>query len=85
MLHKGYYRKSSVEKISGRGSQGAWRQKELIGLPPVVTLTLDQKKLEIEFENWVIVDQKLVAEEELEVALWRLSVWLEDFSTVRVL
>jgi hypothetical protein len=23
MLHKDYYRKSSVEKISGRGSQGA--------------------------------------------------------------
>jgi hypothetical protein len=37
MLRKGYYRKSSVEKISGRGSQGAWRQDELIGgKPPVV-------------------------------------------------
>jgi hypothetical protein len=37
MLHKDYYRKSSVEKISGRGSQGAWRQDELIGgKPPVV-------------------------------------------------
>jgi hypothetical protein len=31
MLHKDYYRKSSVENISGRGSQGAWRQDELIG------------------------------------------------------
>jgi stalled ribosome alternative rescue factor ArfA len=31
MLHKGYYRKSSVEKNnSGRGSQEAWRQDELI-------------------------------------------------------
>jgi hypothetical protein len=29
MLHKDYYRKSSVGKqISGRGSQGAWRQNE---------------------------------------------------------
>jgi hypothetical protein len=33
MLHKKYYRKTSIEKkkISGRGSQGAWRQDELIG------------------------------------------------------
>jgi hypothetical protein len=38
MLHKDYYRKSSVErKISGRGSQGAWREDEVIGgKPPVV-------------------------------------------------
>jgi hypothetical protein len=38
MLHKDYYRKGSVgEKISGRGSQGAWRQDKLIGgKPPVV-------------------------------------------------
>jgi hypothetical protein len=36
-LHKDYYRKSSVEKICGRGSQGAWHQDELIGFkPPVV-------------------------------------------------
>jgi hypothetical protein len=41
MLHKAYYRKSSVgEKTSGRRSQGAWRQKEWIGgKPPVLTLT----------------------------------------------
>jgi hypothetical protein len=39
MLHKDYYHKSSVEKICGRGSQGAWRQDELIGgKPPVVKL-----------------------------------------------
>jgi hypothetical protein len=31
MLHKGYDRKGSVEKISGRDPQGAWRQDELIG------------------------------------------------------
>jgi hypothetical protein len=31
MLHKDYYRKFSVEKKSGRESQGAWRQDELIG------------------------------------------------------
>jgi hypothetical protein len=39
MLHKGYDGKDSVEKknISDRGSQGAWRQDELIGgRPPVV-------------------------------------------------
>jgi hypothetical protein len=38
MLHKDYYRRSSTEKkISGRESQGAWRQDELIGgKPPVV-------------------------------------------------
>jgi hypothetical protein len=38
MLHKDYYRKSLVEKkISGRESQGAWRQAELIdSKPPVV-------------------------------------------------
>jgi hypothetical protein len=30
-LHKDYYRKGSVEKISGRGSQGGWRQGELLG------------------------------------------------------
>jgi hypothetical protein len=35
--------------------------------------------------NWVIVDQNLVVEEELEVGLWRLSVWLEDLFIVRVL
>jgi hypothetical protein len=28
---------------------------------------------------------KLVVEEELEVSLWRLSVWLEDLVTVRLL
>jgi hypothetical protein len=32
MLHKDYYCKSSVgKKISGRESQGAWRQDEVIG------------------------------------------------------
>jgi hypothetical protein len=31
MLHKDYYRKGSVEKKSGRKSQEAWRQDELIG------------------------------------------------------
>jgi hypothetical protein len=38
MLHKDYYRKGSVDKtISGRESQVAWRQDELIsGKPPVV-------------------------------------------------
>jgi hypothetical protein len=38
LLHKDYYRRSSAEKKkSGRGSQGAWRQDELIGgKPPVV-------------------------------------------------
>jgi hypothetical protein len=38
MLHKDYYRKGSVEKrLSGRESQGVWRQDELIGgKPPVV-------------------------------------------------
>jgi hypothetical protein len=37
MLHKDYYRKGSVKKNSGRGSEGAWRQAELIGgKPPVV-------------------------------------------------
>jgi hypothetical protein len=39
MLHKDYYRKGSVEKkeITGRESQGACRQDELIGgKPPVV-------------------------------------------------
>jgi hypothetical protein len=37
-IERDYYRKSSVEKnISGCGSQGAWRQDELIGgKPPVV-------------------------------------------------
>jgi hypothetical protein len=37
MLHKDYYRNSSVEKkISGRGFQGAWRQDEQIGGKPQV-------------------------------------------------
>jgi hypothetical protein len=31
MLHKDYYRKGSVEKSSGRGSQGAYRQDEFTG------------------------------------------------------
>jgi hypothetical protein len=37
-IHKGYDRKGSVKKkISGRESQGAYRQDELIGgKPPVV-------------------------------------------------
>jgi hypothetical protein len=34
MLHKDYYRKGSVEKTSGRESQGAWLQDELIGGKP---------------------------------------------------
>jgi hypothetical protein len=37
ILYKDYYRKGSVEKISGRESQGAWRQDEIIGgNPPIV-------------------------------------------------
>jgi hypothetical protein len=37
MLHKDYYRKSSVEKIFGLDPRKAWRQDELIdGKPPVV-------------------------------------------------
>jgi hypothetical protein len=38
MLHKDYYRKSSVKKnSSGRETQGAWRQEEMTaGKPPVV-------------------------------------------------
>jgi hypothetical protein len=37
MLHKDYDGKDSVEKISGRDSQGVWRQDEKIsGKPPVV-------------------------------------------------
>jgi hypothetical protein len=37
MLHKDYDCKDSVEKVSGRDSQGAWRQDELIGgKPPVI-------------------------------------------------
>jgi hypothetical protein len=31
MLHKDYDRKGSVEKINGRGSQGAWRWDKLMG------------------------------------------------------
>jgi hypothetical protein len=39
MLCTGHNRKSSVEKNTGRGSQGAWRQDELIfSKPPVVKL-----------------------------------------------
>jgi hypothetical protein len=40
-LHKDYYRKSSVEKVSGRGSQGAWRQDELNGRKPPVVSNFD--------------------------------------------
>jgi hypothetical protein len=38
MLHKDYYRKSSVgKKISGRGPQEDWRQNELfVGKPLVI-------------------------------------------------
>jgi hypothetical protein len=37
MLQKDYDFKVSVEQISGRESQGAWRQDELMGgKPPVV-------------------------------------------------
>jgi hypothetical protein len=37
MLHKDYYRKGSVEKISGPSSQEAWREDGMIGgKPPVV-------------------------------------------------
>jgi hypothetical protein len=36
MLHKDYYRKISFKKISGRGSQGAGRQDELMGGQPSV-------------------------------------------------
>jgi hypothetical protein len=37
MLHKDYDRKGSVEKNTGRESQVAWRQDELIGgTPPVL-------------------------------------------------
>jgi hypothetical protein len=37
MLHKDYDSRCSIEKKSGRESQGAWREDELIaGKPPVV-------------------------------------------------
>jgi hypothetical protein len=37
MLHNDYNRKCSVEKNTGRESQGAYRQEKLIGSkPPVV-------------------------------------------------
>jgi hypothetical protein len=37
MLYKDYDLNGSAEKISGRESQGVWRQDELIGgKPPVV-------------------------------------------------
>jgi hypothetical protein len=37
MLHEVYNLKCSVEKNTGRGSQGDWRQNELIrGKPPVI-------------------------------------------------
>jgi hypothetical protein len=36
MLHKDYDRKGSAEKISGRESQGAWLEDELIGGKPRV-------------------------------------------------
>jgi hypothetical protein len=36
MLHEDYDRKGSVEKISGREFQVAWRQDELIGGKPLV-------------------------------------------------
>jgi hypothetical protein len=42
ILHKDYYRKSSAEKsMSGRGSQGTWRQDELIGGKPPVIINTD--------------------------------------------
>jgi hypothetical protein len=41
MLHKDKYRKSLVEKISGRDSQGAWRQDELIRDKPAVVSYYD--------------------------------------------
>jgi hypothetical protein len=37
MLQKDYDRKGSVEKVSVRESQGAWRQDDVIGgKPPVI-------------------------------------------------
>jgi hypothetical protein len=42
MLHKDYYNQSSIEKISGRGSQEAWSQDELI-----------DRNLPVEKEIWV--------------------------------
>jgi hypothetical protein len=36
MLQKDYDHKGSVEKISDREAQGAWRQDELIGGKPLV-------------------------------------------------
>jgi hypothetical protein len=41
MLYEEYNLKFSVEQNTGRGSQGAWHQEELIGgKEPVVKLTL---------------------------------------------
>jgi hypothetical protein len=44
MLHKGYYRKGSVKKISGCPSQGAWCQDELIGGKLTVVIDFDFSK-----------------------------------------
>jgi hypothetical protein len=53
MLHKYYDCKGSVEKkISGRESQGAWRQDELIGgKPPVVNNSDFDFELRVLVEN----------------------------------
>jgi hypothetical protein len=49
MLQMDYYRKSSVEKNSGPGSQGAWRQDELIGYKPaVVNFDFDLKRASLQ-------------------------------------
>jgi hypothetical protein len=40
MFHKDYNRKRSVEKSTGRGSQGAWREDELASSKVTLTLTL---------------------------------------------
>jgi hypothetical protein len=72
MLHKGYYRKSSVKKISCRGSQGAWDQDELIGgKPPVVKYLLLWFWLWLDFSSshrWGTVSQghKAVMEKSLK-------------------
>jgi hypothetical protein len=60
MLYKDYYRKGSVEKISGRESQGAWRQDELTGDKPPVVKWLG---LRFRLRDWFIKEKSIAYSE----------------------
>jgi hypothetical protein len=88
MLHKDYYRRSSAEKkILVVGLKGLDAKTDWLAVNRQSKSNFDILTFCLRWVQLTVGDShgKLAVEEELEVSLWRLNVWLEDLFTVEVL